>query len=76
MISLLHTLSGVLFLATISLKIFMHIYLDFIRTNKIPFQSILFSPLIYLKCYQIQVTTKYNWVKKDVMYFCILPTYF
>jgi hypothetical protein len=63
MIHQLHTLSGILLIASICLKIPVHAYLSYISGKKNPIQSILFFPLTYLGRYRDKVDTKYEGIK-------------
>jgi len=63
MIHQLHTLSGILFIVSICLKIPVHAYLNFISGKKNPIQSILFFPLTYLGRYRDKVNAKYEGIK-------------
>ena len=63
MIQQLHTLSGILFIVSICLKIPVHAYLNFINGRKNPIQSILFFPLTFLGRYRDKVDTKYEGIK-------------
>jgi hypothetical protein len=63
MIHQLHTLSGILLLISICLKIPVHAYLSYISGKKNPIQSILFFPLTYLGRYRDKVDAKYEGIK-------------
>ena len=67
----LHTLSGILFIVSICLKIPVHAYLSYISGKKNPIQSILFFPLTYLGRYRDNVDAKYEGIKTgcNVLFF-------
>jgi hypothetical protein len=68
----LHTLSGILFVASFAIKIPLHAYLDFKIGKKNTVQSIVFFPLTYLGLYQNQVEKKYQFMKKAcTILFCL-----
>lgn len=68
----LHTLSGILFVASFAIKIPLHAYLDYKFGKKNTVQSIVFFPLTYLGLYQNQVDSKYLILKKSCTFlFCL-----
>jgi hypothetical protein len=72
LLSHLHTISGILFVASFAIKIPLHAYLDFKNGKKSPIQSIVFFPLTYLGLYQNQVDSKYQILKKICTFlFCL-----
>jgi hypothetical protein len=71
-LSHLHTISGILFVASFAIKIPLHAYLDFKNGKKNTVQSIVFFPLTYLGLYQNQVEKKYQFMKQAcTILFCL-----
>jgi hypothetical protein len=72
LLSQLHTLSGILFVASFVIKIPLHAYLDYKIGKKNHIQSIVFFPLTYLGLYQNQVEKKYQFMKQACTFlFCL-----
>ena len=74
LLSQLHTLSGILFIVSICLKIPVHAFLNFIIGKKNPIQSILFFPLTFLGRYRDKVDAKYEGIKTgcNVLFFSVI----
>jgi hypothetical protein len=72
LLSQLHTLSGILFVASFVIKIPLHAYLDYKIGKKNHIQSIVFFPLTYLGLYQNQVEKKHQFMKQTCTFLFFL----